>query len=280
MLQKILSATFTRILLGIAAILGPLAALSWLVSTFVPYSILTITAFQYGFFLVSTLLIFLSYTLLFRWLEKRRISELSLHQILPHLALGLLIGAVLISLTVGVVALAGEVRITAINPLSAIVPALAMALQSSTIEELLFRGVLMRLLNSRFGSLPALIVSALIFGAMHKMNPDATWLSALAVAIEAGLLLGMAFLASGTLWLPIGIHFAWNFMQSGIFSLNVSGMQMPDGLFSTQISGPLWATGGAFGVEQSVQAVVFCLIASAALYVKAKPRLLKAHWRA
>jgi hypothetical protein len=139
----------------------------------------------------------------------------------------------------------------------------------------------LRLLNARYGSLPALIFSALIFGAMHKMNPDATWLSALAVAIEAGLLLGLAFLASGTLWLPIGIHFAWNFMQSGVFGLNVSGFALPEGLLSTQISGPLWATGGAFGVEQSVQAVAFCIVATAWFYrmAKAKGRLVKARWR-
>lgn len=266
-------------LLGIGAVMGPVIALSLLASAVVPERTQSNALFQVGLILAGTGLIFLSYTLLFRWLEKRRMSELALRKMLPHLALGLLIGAVLISLTVGVVALAGQVKITGINPLAAMVPALAMALQSSTIEELLFRGVLMRLLNTRFGSLPALMISALIFGAMHKMNPDATWLSALAVAIEAGLLLGLAFLASGTLWLPIGIHFAWNFVQSGIFSLNVSGMQMPDGLLSTNISGPLWATGGAFGVEQSGQAVALCLIASAALYAIAKPRFLKARWR-
>jgi len=260
----------------------PAIALSLLAAAVVPESAQSNAWFQAGIILAGTGLAFLSYTLLYCWLEKRRMSELSLHKMLTHLALGLLMGAVLISLTVGVVALAGQVRITAINPLAAIIPALAMALQSATIEELLFRGVLMRLLNTRFGSLPALIISALIFGGLHKMNPDATWISALAVAIEAGLLLGMAFLASGTLWLPIGIHFAWNFMQSGIYSLRVSGMQLPDGLLSTQISGPLWATGGAFGVEQSAQAVVFCLIASAALYsiAKAKGRFLKAQWRA
>ena len=282
MLQKILSTTLTRILLGIAAILGPIFVLSWLVSTFVPYSILTITAFQYGFFLVSTLLIFLSYSLLYRWLEKRRMSELALRPMLPHLSLGLLVGAVLISLTVGVLAIAGQVSIPTINPPAAMLPALAMALQSSTLEELLFRGVLLRLLNTRFGSLPALILSALIFGGAHLTNPDATWASAFAIAIEAGLLLGLAFLATGTLWLPIGIHFAWNFVSAGIFSLSVSGTELPEGLLSTQISGPLWATGGAFGVEQSLQAVVFCLIASAALYAiaKSRGRILKAHWRA
>ena len=259
----------------------PAITLSLVVGAVVPDRMQSNAWFQAGVILAGTGLVFLSYSLLFRWLEKRRISELALHAMLPQLALGLLVGAVLISLTVGVAALAGQVRITAINPLAAMVPALAMALQSATIEELLFRGVLMRLLNARFGSLPALIVSALIFGGVHKMNPDATWASALAVAIEAGLLLGLAFLASGTLWLPIGIHFAWNFVQAGIFSLNVSGMHMPDGLLSTTVSGPLWATGGAFGVEQSGQAVAFCLIASAGLYrvPAAKGRFLKARWR-
>ena len=281
MFRKILASTTFRILLGFAAIMGPVMGFYALMAALLPATLLSGAGVQTGLIAFGSLLGFLCYILLYRWLEKRRMSELALRAMLPHLAFGLLIGAVLISLTVGVVALAGQVRITAINPLTAMIPALAMALQSSTLEELLFRGVLMRLLNARFGSLPALIVSALIFGGVHKMNPDATWLSALAVAIEAGLLLGLAFLASGTLWLPIGIHFAWNFVQAGVFSLSVSGFGLPDGLLSTTVSGPLWATGGAFGVEQSGQAVAFCLIASAGLYrvAKVRGRVLKARWR-
>lgn len=270
------------IFLGIGAIMLPVVAVSLAVSAILPARALNGIWLQAGVGLASTLLAFLSYVLLFRWQEKRRISELSLRPMLPQLALGLLIGALLISATVAVVAMVGQVRIIAINPGVAMGVPFFMALQSAIVEELLFRGVLLRLLNARFGSLPALAVSALVFGTVHMMNPGATWLSALAVAIEAGGLLGLAFLASRCLWLPIGIHFAWNFVQSGVFSLTTSGLALPEGLLATQISGPLWATGGAFGLEQSVQAVAFCLVASAGLYgfAKAKSRILRAQWRA
>ncbi len=281
MFRKILASTPVRILLGLGAIMGPVGGYFLLARVLLPETALTSAWVQTALIALGALLGFLGYGLLYRWLEKRPLCELALRPMLPQLALGLLIGAVLFGLTVGVVALAGQVRITAVNPLASMIPAFAMALQSATLEELMFRGVIMRLLNARFGSLPALILSALIFGGMHIMNPDATWLSAFAVAIEAGVLLGLAFLATGTLWLPIGIHFAWNFVQAGIFSLSVSGFGLPEGLLSTQVSGPLWATGGAFGAEQSVQAVIFCLTASAGLYAisKARGRFLKAHWR-
>ncbi len=204
----------------------------------------------------------LVYYLLFRALERRRLSEVSTRHLLRDIGLGLLVGAALQSATVGMIFLFGEASVDAVNPLSAMWPAAGMALGAAVMEELLFRGVLFRILNQRFGTVAALAVSGAVFGAVHLGNPDATALSAVMIAIEAGILLGAAYLYTGTLWLPIGIHFAWNFTQSGIFSADTSGMSLPAGLLATTLDGPDWLTGGAFGPEMSYQAVVFCLLAA------------------
>ena len=130
-------------------------------------------------------------------------------------------------------------------------------------EEILFRGVLFRWFDEMWGFAGALIVSALVFGLVHITNDNATWWSSLAIAIEAGLLLGAAYKWSGTLWLPIGIHWAWNFSQGNIFGFEVSGNEAGPSLLHAQVEGPEWITGGAFGAEASVIAVVVGVLMSA-----------------
>ena len=123
-------------------------------------------------------------------------------------------------------------------------------------EEILCRGVIFRWIDERWGVWAALVVSALIFGWGHISNDNATWWSSLAISIEAGLLLGAAYKWSGSLWVPIGIHWAWNYTQGNIFGLAVSGNGAGDTIFATTVNGPDIITGGAFGPEASIIAVI------------------------
>jgi hypothetical protein len=107
--------------------------------------------------------------------------------------------------------------------------------------------------------------SAIVFGAMHAVVDHGSLASGIAVALEAGVLLSLAFWASRTLWLPIGLHFGWNVTLGGVFGGAVSGSSVP-GVVVPEIVGPTWLTGGAFGLEASVPAVLVCLAASAAFW--------------
>lgn len=140
-----------------------------------------------------------------------------------------------------------------------------MAFTSAIFEEILVRGIIFRIMEEKLGSYIALIISALIFGALHLANPNATIATAFGLAIQAGLLLGAAFIYSKNLWFPIAIHFAWNFMQSAIYGANVSGNAIKKTLIVSKIEGPDWLTGGEFGPEGSIQATVFCFIATLGL---------------
>ena len=122
-------------------------------------------------------------------------------------------------------------------------------------EEILFRGIVFRMIDERWGTVVALIVSALIFGFVHITNDNATVWSSIAIAVEAGLLLGAAYKWSGTLWVPIGIHWAWNYFQGPVFGFAVSGNETRS-LITPVIDGPEWLTGGSFGAEASVPAFV------------------------
>jgi CAAX protease family protein len=97
------------------------------------------------------------------------------------------------------------------------------------------------------------------------INPDATWVGAISIMVEAGVLLGGAYLYTRRLWLAAGIHAAWNFTQGWVFSVPVSGTGQPIGLLVTERHGPLWLTGGAFGLEASMAAVAVATAAGLAL---------------
>src|SRR6185312_21790 len=113
-------------------------------------------------------------------------------------------------------------------------------------EELLFRGVLFRIVEERFGTWVALTSTGVVFGAQHLSNAHATVWGAIAIALEAGGMLAAAYAATRNLWVPIGLHFAWNFAEGGIFGTDVSGQSGAGGLLHGELSGPAPLTGGEF----------------------------------
>lgn len=190
-----------------------------------------------------------------RWIERRANDELPLHALMRELALGLFIGAALFTLMTGIVAALGGIAVQGVGGAGMIWAMLAMAVTSGTVEEILFRGILLRHIEAMLGSWAALVITSALFGLAHLANPDASLFAAFAIAMEAGILLGAAYLWTRRLWLPIGIHAAWNFAQGWVFSIPVSGGAAPDGLLETVRRGPDWLTGGAFGLEASVIAM-------------------------
>ena len=177
------------------------------------------------------------------------------------LGIGLLVGALLFSTVVAVAAVAGVYRVTGWGYLAGVLPILlGSALVPAFAEEILFRGILFRWIEDFAGSWVALALSSAFFGAAHLFNPGANWFSALAIAIEAGLLLGGAYVLTRSLWMPIGLHAAWNFTQGGIFGVPISG-HASAGLIHAKLQGPAVLSGSGFGLEASVIAIA---IASAA----------------
>jgi hypothetical protein len=201
------------------------------------------------------------YVWLVHWLEKRRpIAELRAGAAPVGLVLGFLIGIATISAVIGAMWLIGAATIALGTPPNLPFYIIAMAAISGVCEELIFRGALFRITEEMFGTLVALIISAAFFGGAHIFNPHATLVSSTAIAIEAGLLLGFAYTATRSLWLPIGLHAGWNFTEGGIYSTSVSGGKAIHGVFITTLKGPDLITGGGFGPEASVVAVAVCTV--------------------
>ena len=203
--------------------------------------------------------------------EHRPITELYLKRMWKDLGLGLLLGVVYFGAVVGVMSLLGGFSITGahFNWFPQLGSFLFFFLVA-VFEEIIFRGVLFRMIDDRWNTAAALLVSSLAFGALHMFNTGATIWSSVAIAIEAGLLLGAAYKCSGTLWLPIGIHWAWNYVQGNVLGFAVSGTQVNDKIFNSIISGPDWMTGGIFGAEASVPAVGVGLLLTIILLANTK----------
>lgn len=198
------------------------------------------------------------YALFVKLMEGHWPTDLSLRRLIPHTLLGLLVGFIFMILVVSTIVASGYASITwndfsGEKQFSVFMMFLAVAVG----EEMICRGVIFRWIDERWSTWVALLISAVFFGWMHISNDNATWWSSLAIAIEAGLLLAAAYKWSGTLWVPIGIHWAWNYVQGNVFGLAVSGTDAGDNILTTIVDGPDIVTGGAFGPEASIVAVLF-----------------------
>lgn len=210
-----------------------------------------------GLTIVFAAVVLMLYALIVKWIEKHWATDVPLRKLIPHTLLGLLIGFVYMFLVVSTIAAMGCATISwkgfsGERQFMVLMLFLAVAVG----EEIICRGIIFRWIDERWNTGIALLVSALFFGIMHIANDNATWWSSLAISIEAGLMLAAAYKWSGTLWVPIGIHWAWNYTQGNIFGLAVSGADAGYSILTTAVIGPDIITGGAFGPEASIIAVI------------------------
>ena len=205
---------------------------------------------------ISIAVLLAVYKLAIARLGERPRDDLPAHGAARNLGLGILAGSLLFCAVVAVAAALGVYRITGKGDTSTLILQLISAgIMPGFMEEVLFRGILFRWLEEFAGSWAALVVTSALFGLSHIANPNATWFSSLAISVEAGILLGGAYMLTRSLWLPIGLHGAWNVMQGAVFGIPVSG-NAAQGLVQSNLSGPVLLSGGGFGLEASVIALV------------------------
>jgi uncharacterized protein len=149
-----------------------------------------------------------------------------------------------------VAALAVPTGLAAIPAILYLLPALMIAALG---EEVLFRGVLLRFWEPVAGAKGALVLSSLMFAAIHVGNPGSSPLGAVGVVL-AGLLLGLIFLLRGDLWLAAGVHLGWNLSEAVVLGVPVSGHTLP-ALLRWSVADSETARGllgGSFGPEEGV----------------------------
>ena len=204
---------------------------------------------------------------LLRYFEKRGTDAIWLpfdKSALRFTAIGTALGAIPICLILGLAMLVGYGTIapgtlTVAGLATALLPTLLAAFLFAGWEELVLRGYLLRQLSLGFNPLAAVIITGVVFGLLHSGNPGANWQGLLYTAI-GGMLMALLVFRYGSLWLMVGYHFGWNATASGIFGLELSGLDEKVSVFASTLSGSDWLTGGDYGFEASLPAVVIELL--------------------
>jgi uncharacterized protein len=254
-LRAFLARPLARFIVGTLFIIVPMILLKWVLRPLKlsESSAATLSA------LLGALVALLGYVAYVRWIERRAVSELSGRSAGPELTGGLAIGVLLFAVTIGTLTLLGAFHVVGRGPIALMMAPFAAAVSAGVVEELLFRGILFRIVESAVGSWLAVALSAVVFGLLHLLNAHSSAQGVVAIMLEAGILLAAAFMMTRHLWLPIGLHIGWNFTQGGIFGIAVSGTPT-SGLLKGVLSGPDWLSGGIFGAEASLISVIICLI--------------------
>ena len=280
-LKKIVDFFLTKIIIGILVVAGSVALVEW-IRQLLSGKIQMTDELQNGIVgIVEIFMALFSYTLLFRFYEKRKITELSLGVFWKNALIGFSLGFILQSLAILVIYLAGDYSIIKINPVSFLIPGFTAALIAGFVAEILIRGIIFRLTEKKLGTIIALIISSLLFAVMHSGVKGATLLSVLSTTIQAGILPGAVYVFTRSLWLPIFLHFAWDLAEPGIYGGINPGITLEKSLFTSKITGSELLTGGQFGPGSSIQAAIFCLIA-AILFLwlaKRKNNFIKPYWK-
>ncbi|WP_318214945.1 CPBP family intramembrane glutamic endopeptidase [Streptomyces sp. SCL15-6] len=199
----------------------------------------------------------LVYAWVVRRTEHRPATDVAREGAVSRTGWGVLIGAGMFGAVIVNLWTAGYYEVEGLGSVTGALGLAGFMAGAAATEEVVYRGVLFRIVEERIGTYLALALTGLVFGLSHLLNEHATLWGALAIAIEAGFMLAAAYAATRSLWLTIGVHFGWNFAAAGIFSTEVSGNGASDGLLDTVTSGPALLTGGEFGPEGSVYSVGF-----------------------
>ncbi|MCL2253241.1 MAG: CPBP family intramembrane metalloprotease [Lachnospiraceae bacterium] len=193
---------------------------------------------------------------------------------LVHLGAGMLLGIIAFAATVLPLYLTGQ-YVLAYNGIE-IVPLMlyfVFFISVGVVEEITTRGIMQHTMM-RYGKWMALIITGFIFAAMHLLNPNVTFASLFGIFI-AGIFLGMSMYATGSLTVAIGAHITWNWVQSTVLGIPVSGLDIKGNVFQTTIVGTNeLITGGRFGAEASLSCFIALAVISFVFYLRCKKREL------
>jgi len=260
LLHKILFFFITKIIIGIAAIAGAVvlieSALRPLLENIKLYDELTNGIVG----ILESAAAVIIYFFLFKFYEKREITELNPGTYGRYVKAGFYIGFLLQSSFIFVIFIAGDYTIIQVNPFSYMIPAFTMALTAGFVAEIIIIGIVFRLIEQQFGTAVSLAIMIVLFIIAHSGVKDGNLVSVLSTSIVAGLLLPASYVYTRNLLLPIFLHFAWDFTEPGIYGAINPSISITKSLFDSKISGPRLITGGPLGPQNSIQALIICLV--------------------
>ncbi len=211
-----------------------------------------------------------------KFVDKRRFSTLGFapRNIIRDLSLGLAIGVAWLGVSVAILMVAGWASLqpqSAFSTAALLIAAVSVAFNVLT-QQLLVCGYILQTIRAKTGWLAAVLVSAALFSVLHAGAFGGSWIPPVNVFV-AGLVFCLAYVATGNLWMPIAIHFAWNLLLGPVLGLTVSGTGVLGlGWNVFEVAGPELFTGGEFGIEGGL-VVTMTTVALATVLLLTRARL-------
>ncbi|MBD3917374.1 CPBP family intramembrane metalloprotease [Paenibacillus sp. PR3] len=221
--------------------------------------------------LVGSAVVILIYWLAMKFLARRPVPELLFQRrAVSEVTLGAVVALIFIIVSTTLIVLFDGYSFewSTGNTSAVVWPIITTSLGAAFVEELIFRGLAFQAIERMGGSWLALTLTSLFFGIAHLGNPGATIWGGLSISIEAGVLLGAAFLWRRNVWFIISLHFLWNTLE-GLLGIPVSGHPSA-GLFTVEVTGPTLLTGGNFGLEASIIPVIISLVIAVPMLISAR----------
>lgn len=258
-MKKIINYPIVKIILGISICLGVLVGVQNfitkpLILNFIDNKSIGDTIVNY----ISVAVLLVTYYYMFKFYEKRQITELSKKSLIKELFGGFILGFSILSLVIFILFTLGYYKIISFSGFSYFLAPFSFLVIAALIEEVFFRAILYRILENWVGTYSTLIVISILFELPHIFNDNVTFLS-----IVLGLLFGFAhgimYTYSKKIWLPFAFHLGWNFAQP-FYDSNLSGLEDVGSVFIAKFNGPKLITGSIYGIEDSILSILFLLI--------------------
>ena len=200
----------------------------------------------------------------------------ALFKILKETLAGAAVAAAMVSTVMLILYLAGAYTVSSAAWQTDFIAYLPFLLMAAMREEIIFRGYVLQTLEKSWGAIPAMIISAVMFGFLHMLNFDehvnlqAQIYSCLCLSVDAGLIFAVAFYMRRRLWFPFGMHVTWNIFEGPVYGTFVSSLTLGTPLLTGHLAGNMLLTGGIFGPEASLIEVAVCLVLVAVMWPKVK----------
>jgi uncharacterized protein len=216
--------------------------------------IFTRPALVFGSGLLSLVLLLGLTQLCARAWDRRSLASVGLQwdgAALRQFGTGLALGAALMASVFAAEAALGWLQVQTVMPAPRwpgyVLLWLIALLPAAAYEEVMLRGYPFQALQQQWGGAAATLITAVVFAALHGLNPNAGW-GSFGGILTSGILFGIAYLVTRRLWLPIGLHIGWNLFEGPVLGFPLSGIDFPSAV-EPVVHGPALWTGGSFGPE-------------------------------
>ena len=267
-IKRVIYFPITKIIIGIVVCFSIFVVIQNFVLKLVFYNIIQDTNIADPIIhCVSISVLLAAYYYLFRFYDKRIITELSIKYLHKEMFGGFFGGFFTISLSIFVLYLLGFYQVSSISTTYYSIKYFTVLVVAALIEDLFHRGLIIRVCENWLGTNITLVIGMLA-ELQHIFNPNSNYFS-LFLYLIWGFTMAMMFVYTKRIWLPFFFHIGWNFSQP-FYGSNLTGLNDMGSIIQSKFNGPELLTGGAVGIEGSIFTATFLLLIGIILYYRAK----------